>query len=75
MLFQNSGGKRPAGKYKLLTLLLLVTMAAEACTKVSDNVYYASTVNDAYKLIQNFEIENTLKFSCYKACKNFGETG
>ena len=46
-----------------------------ACTKLSDNFFSVSTANDAYKLIEDFETRNTVKFSCYKANKGFGGTG
>ena len=46
-----------------------------ACTKLSDNFFSVSTSDDAYKLIEDFETRNTVKFSCYKASKGFGNTG
>ncbi len=38
-----------------------------ACTKLSDNFFSVSTAAEAYKLIEDFETRNTVKFSCYEA--------
>ena len=46
-----------------------------ACTKLSDNLFSVSTADEAYKLIEDFETRNTVKFSCYKASKGFGNAG
>ena len=46
-----------------------------ACTTLSDNFFSVSTADEAYKLIQDFKTQNTVKFSCYKAKKDFGGTG
>ena len=46
-----------------------------ACTKLSDNFFSVFTAEDAYKVIENFETRNTVKFSCYNASKGFGNTG
>ena len=50
----------------------------KACTKLSDNLYSASSAEEAHKLIEDFKTRNTAKFSCYKdykASKGFGGTG
>ena len=46
-----------------------------ACTKLSDNLFSVFTADEAYKLIEDFETRNTVKFPCYKASKGFGNTG
>ena len=35
---------------------------AKACTKLSDNLCSVSTAEEAHKLIQGFETQNTVKF-------------
>ena len=44
------------------------------CTKLSDNFFSVSTAEEAYNFIEDFETRNTVKFSCYKASKGFGDT-
>ena len=36
---------------------------------------YVPSLDHAEKLISSFEAKNTVKFSCYKADKNFGNDG
>ena len=51
---------------------------AKACTKLSDNLYSVSSTEEAHKLIEDFETQNTVKFCCYKdykASKGFRGTG
>ena len=43
--------------------------------KISDNFGYLLTVDDAYKLIAEFETRSTTKFSCFKGDKGFGNIG
>ena len=40
-----------------------------------DNLGYVNSVDEAYKLIADFETESTTKFSCIKPDKGFGNTG
>ena len=40
-----------------------------------DNFGYITSVDEAYKLIAEFETGSTTKFSCFKADKGFGNTG
>ena len=39
------------------------------------NLGYVNSVDEAYKLIAEFETGSTTKFSCFKADKGFGNTG
>ena len=41
----------------------------------ADNLGYVNSVNEAHKLIAEFETELTTKFSCFKADKGFRSTG
>lgn len=41
----------------------------------ADNFGYVNSVDEAYKLIAEFETGSTTKFSCFKADKGFGNTG
>ena len=41
----------------------------------ADNLGYANSVDEAYKLIAEFETGSTTKFSCLKSDKGFGNTG
>ena len=41
----------------------------------ADNFGYVNSVDEAYKLIAEFERGSTTKFSCFKADKGFGNTG
>ena len=43
--------------------------------KKADNFGYVLSVNDAYKLIAEFETRSTTKFSCFKVDKGFGNIG
>ena len=43
--------------------------------EMSESSCYVSTLEQAEKLISSFEAKNTVKFSCYKADKNFGNDG
>lgn len=36
---------------------------------------YVTSLDHAEKLISSFEAKNTVKFSCYKADRNFGKDG
>ena len=40
-----------------------------------DNLGYVNSVDEAYKLIAEFETESKTKFSCLKPDKGFGNTG
>ena len=40
-----------------------------------DDLGYVNSVDEAYKLIAEFETGLTTKFSCFKADKCFGNTG
>ena len=52
-----------------------LSVVMNTCTKHSDNFFSVCTTEDAYELIENFETRNTVKVSCYKASKGFGNTG
>ena len=41
----------------------------------ADNLGYVNSVDEAYKLIAEFETGLTAKFSCFKADKGSGNTG
>ena len=43
--------------------------------KITDNLGYVFSVEDAYRLIADFETKTTTKFSCFKADKSFGNIG
>ena len=43
--------------------------------KIAENFGYVSSVQDAYKLIAEFETRSTTKFSCFKVGKDFGNVG
>ena len=42
---------------------------------VSELFYFVNTVEEAYKLISDYETKHTVKFACYKSEKQFGKTG
>ena len=41
----------------------------------ADNLGYVNSVNEVYELIAEFETGLTMKFSCFKTDKGFGNTG
>ena len=43
--------------------------------KFGENFGNVSSVQDAYKLIAEFETRSTTKFSCFKVDKDFGNVG
>ena len=43
--------------------------------KIANNFGYMLSVNDAYRLIAEFETKTTTKFSCFKVNKGFGNFG
>ena len=43
--------------------------------KIAESFGYVSSVQDAYKLIAEFETRSTTKFSCFKVDKDFGNGG
>ena len=43
--------------------------------KIVENFGYVSSVQEAYKLIAEFETRSTIKFSCFKVDKDFGNIG
>ena len=43
--------------------------------KIAENFGYVSSVQEAYKLIAEFEKRSTIKFSCVKVDKDFGNIG
>ena len=43
--------------------------------KIAENFGYVSCVQEAYKLIAEFEKRSTTKFSCFKVDKDFGNIG
>ena len=43
--------------------------------KIAENFGYASSVQEAYKLIAEFEKRSTTKFSSFKVDKDFGDIG
>lgn len=43
--------------------------------EISQSLGYVSSLEHAERLISSFEAKNTVKFSCYKADKNFGNHG
>ena len=45
-----------------------------ACADLSNN-FSVFKAEDVFKLIENSETRNTVKFSCYKASKGFENTG
>ena len=40
--------------------------------KITDNSGYLFSVEDAYRLLADFEMKTTTKFCCFKANKSFG---
>ena len=44
-------------------------------SKIAENFGYVSSVEEAYKVITEFEIWSTTKFSCFKVDKDFGNIG
>ena len=42
---------------------------------ISENFGFVNSVQEAYKLITEYETNHTVKFACYKADKEFGNTG
>jgi len=43
--------------------------------KIANNFRCVLSVNDAYRLIAEFETKTTTKFSCIKVSKGFGNVG
>ena len=43
--------------------------------KIVENFGYVSSVQEAYKLIAEVETRSTIKFSCFKVDKDFGNIG
>ena len=43
--------------------------------KIAENFGHVSSVQEAYKLIAEFETRSTIKFSCFKVDKDFGNIG
>ena len=43
--------------------------------KIAETFEYVSSVEEAYKLIAEFETRSTTKFSCFKVDKDFGNIG
>ena len=43
--------------------------------KFAENFGYVSSVQEAYKVIAEFETRSTTKFSCFKVDKDFGNIG
>ena len=43
--------------------------------KITDNFGYVFSVKDAYRLLADFEMKTTTKFSCFKADKSFDNIG
>jgi len=43
--------------------------------KITDNFGYVFSVEDAYRLLADFEMKTTTKFSCFKADKSFSNIG
>ena len=43
--------------------------------KIAENFGYVSSVQEAYKLIAEFETRSKIKFSCFKVDKDFGNIG
>ena len=44
-------------------------------SKIAENLGYVSSVEEAYKVIAEFETRSTTKFSCFKVDKDFGNIG
>ena len=44
-------------------------------SKIAENFGYVSSVEEAYKVITEFETWSTTKFSCFKGDKDFGNIG
>ena len=44
-------------------------------SKIAENFGYVSSVEEAYKVIAEFETRSTTKFSCFKVDKDFGNIG
>jgi hypothetical protein len=42
---------------------------------IAETFSYVPSLDQAERLISSFETKNTVKFSCYKADKNFGREG
>ena len=43
--------------------------------KIDENFGYISSIQGAYKLIGEFEMRPTTKFSCFKVDREFGNIG
>ena len=43
--------------------------------KMTDNFGYVFSVEDAYRVLADFEMKTTTKFSCFKADKSFDKIG
>ena len=43
--------------------------------KITENFGYVSSVQEAYKLFAEAETRSTIKFSCFKVDKDFGNIG
>ena len=43
--------------------------------KITDNFGYVFSVEDVYRLLADFEMKTTTKFSCFKADKGFDNIG
>ena len=43
--------------------------------EISETFGYVQSLDHAEKMISKFETKNTIKFSCYKADKDFGNYG
>ena len=44
-------------------------------SRITENLGYVSSVEEAYKVIAEFETRSTTKFSCFKVDKDFGNIG
>ena len=58
---------------KIMAGILSYELALER--EIAENFGYVSSVQDAYKLIAEFETRSTTKFSCFKVDKDFGNFG
>ena len=44
-------------------------------TRITDNFGYVFSAEDAYRLLADFKMKTTTKFSCFKADKSFVTVG
>ena len=76
---RRESNSRPSSRHsretnrKIMTGILSYVPAFDR--KIAANFGYVSSVQEAYKLIAEFETRSTTKFSCFKVDKDFGNIG